>query len=90
MLHIEGQLVPSGAGGSAKMLHHGLQGLLVVGRGGPGPGQDGSVAQRQRGVRHDLVGVDFLLGAQTIANRAGAEGIVEREQPRLDLGNGEA
>ena len=31
-----------------------------------------------------------LLGAEAVAGRAGAVGIVEREQPRLDLGDGEA
>ena len=34
--------------------------------------------------------IDFLLGAETIAGRAGAEGIVEGEEPRLDFRNGEA
>ncbi len=34
--------------------------------------------------------IDLLLRAEPVAGRAGAEGIVEREQPRLDLRNGEA
>ena len=47
-------------------------------------------SQRQRWVGHDQLGVDALLQAQATAFRAGAEGIVEGEQPRLDLGDGEA
>jgi hypothetical protein len=41
-------------------------------------------------VRDDEVGVDVLLDAEPAAFRAGAERIVEREQPRLDFGDGEA
>ena len=41
-------------------------------------------------VGHDELGVDRLLGAEPVAVRAGAEGIVEGEEPRLDLGDGEA
>ena len=42
---------------------------------------------RKRGVAvgDDEVGVDMLLDAEAAAFRAGAERIVEREQPRLDL-----
>ena len=32
----------------------------------------------------------LLLDAEAVADRTGAERVVEREQPRLDLGNGEA
>src|SRR5262249_21463955 len=38
----------------------------------------------------DEVRVDHALRAEPVADRAGAIGIVEREQPRLDLGDGEA
>ena len=36
------------------------------------------------------VGIEEHLRAKPVAHRAGAEGIVEREQARLDLRNGEA
>ncbi len=47
---------------------------------------------RKRGVAvgDDQIGVDVLLDAEPAAFRAGAERIVEGEQPRLDLRNGEA
>ena len=47
---------------------------------------------RKRGVAvgDHQIGVDMLLDAEPAAFRAGAERIVEREQPRLDLRNGEA
>src|SRR3712207_9464132 len=54
------------------------------------PRGDGAALQRQRLVRHDEDRVDPHLVADAVAGRAGAEGVVEREQPRLDLGNGEA
>ncbi len=38
----------------------------------------------------DEVGVEIELGAEPVAGRAGAERVVEREQPRLDLGDREA
>jgi hypothetical protein len=39
---------------------------------------------------HHQPRVEEQLHPQPVAGRAGAEGCVEREQPRLDLGNGEA
>src|SRR5690606_27020799 len=36
------------------------------------------------------IGVEGQLDAQTVARRTGAKGVVEREQPRLDLADGEA
>jgi hypothetical protein len=67
-----------------------IQRLVVIRRGGSRPRRDGAVAQRQSGVRHDEIGVDRLLGAEPVAFRAGAERIVEREQPRFDFSDGEA
>ncbi|CAM5216194.1 hypothetical protein BTHI11S_05192 [Bosea thiooxidans] len=67
-----------------------FQRLAVIGRGRLGPGRDRALLQRQRMIRHDHVRVDPHLVAEAVADRAGAEGVVEREQPRLDLGDGEA
>ncbi len=67
-----------------------FQRLRVVGRGRLGPWADGAVAQRDVLVGHDEAGVDGALAAEPVAGRAGAERIVEGEQPGLDLGNGEA
>ena len=41
-------------------------------------------------VGHDQVGLEAQLGAEAVARRAGAGRRVEREQPRLDLVDGEA
>src|SRR4249919_3425347 len=54
------------------------------------PGRDGTLAQRGVAVGDDEIGVDMRLDAEAAAFRAGAERIVEREQPRLDLRDGEA
>ena len=67
-----------------------LQRLHVIGRGGLRPGRDGAATQRQRVVGHDQRRVDHALGAEPVAGGAGAVGIVEGEQARLDLGDGEA
>ena len=52
---------------------------------GHGPGREGAV-----GVQDDLLRVDLLDHAEAGALRAGALGRVEREEPRRDLGEGEA
>ena len=66
------------------------QRLDVIGRGRFCPRRDRALAQRQLLVGNDEVLVDMLLDAEAAAGRAGAIGVVEGEQPRLDLGNGEA
>ena len=48
------------------------------------------VAQGGAHVGHDQLGVHVELGAEPVAGRAGAVGIVEGEQPGLDFGDGEA
>ena len=67
-----------------------LQGLGVERRGALGPGRDRALVQGLVLVRHDQVGVEGELRAQAVADRAGAVGVVEREQPRLDLADREA
>ena len=66
------------------------QRLDVIGRGRFGPRRDRALAQGRLLVGNDEVLVDMLLDAEAAAGRAGAIGVVEGEQPRLDLGNGEA
>src|SRR5690606_37004050 len=41
-------------------------------------------------VRDHQIRIEGQLDAQAVAGRAGAERVVEREQPRLDLADGEA
>jgi len=68
------------------------QGLkrLGVERGGAlRPRRDRAAVQGAILVGHDQIGVEGQLHAQAIAGRAGAGRIVEREQPRLDLGDRE-
>ena len=54
------------------------------------PWLDRTLGHRLGGVRHDQLRVHQHLLAQAVAGRAGAIGIVEREQPGLDLGQREA
>src|ERR1700727_1189301 len=67
-----------------------LERLQVIRRTRLSPGRDRSLTQRELRVGDDERIVDPELRAQAPAYRAGAERIVEREQPRLDLGDGEA
>ncbi len=67
-----------------------LERLHVIGRTRLGPGRDRALAQREPRVGDDEGVVDPEFRAQAAADRTGAERIVEREQPGLDLGDGEA
>ena len=73
------------------MADQGVQRLSVVGGGVAclGPRRDGTLAQGERRVRHHQVSLELKLRAQTITGGAGAEGVVEREQARLDFLDGE-
>ena len=92
--------VTEGLGQALPRLGHGLaigagerfQRLLVIGRGGAGAGPRGDRAagEAQALVGHDEIGLEEELGAEPVASRAGAVGIVEGEQPGLDLLDGEA
>ena len=62
-------------------LDHGLVEARVAER----PGDERALADRERRVRDEQVGVDLLLGAEARAARAGAVRRVEREDPRLEL-----
>src|SRR5207237_1404742 len=54
------------------------------------PRADRAVMQAAALVVDDQVRVEIQLGAEPVAGRAGAERVVEREQPRLDLRDREA
>ncbi len=92
LLHLLGQLLPRRRHRHLEVLGQRLQRLLVVGRGAArlGPGIDRALLEAQRRVRHDQVGLEAQLGAEPVALGAGAGRRVEREQPRLDLVDGEA
>ena len=84
------QILPLGVEREPVVLAERVQGLDVVGARRFRPWRDRAAAQGLVLVGDDEIGVDVLLDAETAAGRAGAEWIVEREQPRLDLRNGEA
>ena len=52
----------------------------------PVPAADRAAREREIRMRHDALGVEELDRAQAVAARAGAHRIVEREEPRLELG----
>ena len=67
-----------------------LQRLQIIGRTRLRPGRDRAALEALLRVGHDERGIDRQMRAQAPADRAGAVRIVEREEPRLDLGDGEA
>ena len=67
-----------------------LEGLAVIFRAGVRPRRQRALVQAQRRIRHHQFGVEFRLDAEAVAGRAGAERVVEGEQPGLDLVDGEA
>ena len=90
VLRLLRQVLPLGVEREAVVLAERGQRLHVIGRRRFRPRRDRALAQRRVLVGDDEVGIDVLLDAEAAAFRAGAERIVEREQPRLDLRNGEA
>ncbi len=72
------------------MLGDALQRLRVILRGRARPWRDHSVLEAEPLVGDDHLGIEIILRAEPVAGRAGAERVVEREQPGLDLGDGEA
>ena len=67
-----------------------LQGLGVERGRTARPGGDGALVQGLVAVGDDQVGVEGQFDAEAVAGRAGAERVVEREQPRLDLADRKA
>ena len=84
------QVLPFGVERELVELRQRLQRLRVVGARRFRPRRDRAGLQRAVLVGDDQLGIDVLLDAEAAAFRAGAERVVEREQPRLDLRNGEA
>ena len=90
LLDAVGQVLPRGLLVEPVMLRQRVDGLGQVGRLGLGPRHDRALVHRQGRVGHDQAVVEEQLDSQTVTDRAGAERRVERKQPRLDLGDGEA
>ncbi len=90
LLRLLRQVLPFAVEGEFVVLAERQQRLHVIGRARLRPRRDRALAQRALLVGNDQVGVDVLLDAEPAAFRAGAERVVERKQPRLDLGDGEA
>ncbi len=89
LMHMRGQVLPRGARLEVVMLGDGLDGLQEVGRLALAPRRQRAVRELQRGVGHDEALVEEELDPEAVAFRAGTERGVEREQARLDLGDGE-
>jgi hypothetical protein len=68
----------------------GLDRLQEIGRLALAPGRDGAVFEAERRVGDHEAFVEEQLHPEPVAGGAGAEGRVEGEQARLDLGDGEA
>ncbi len=80
-----GELLPGRVRIDSVVLGHRLdQPLPVPGVPDP-PGLQRALGQGERRVRHDQLGVDDALEAETVAALAGAMGRVEGEDPRLQL-----
>src|SRR5262249_52395536 len=84
------QLLPGRVDAELVVPRQAVQRLHVVLRGRVGPRRDGALPQRQLLVRHDELGIKEHGCAEPIAGRAGAIGVVEREEAGLDLVDGEA
>jgi hypothetical protein len=84
------QRVPRRQHVEAELRRQRLELDLVEGRAAPIPRLDRALSQRQLLVRHDQVLVEEQARADAVAGRAGAVRVVEREQPRLHVGEGDA
>src|SRR5690606_9988025 len=84
------QVAPFCAGLEAVMLAERLDRLPVIGRLAPRPRRDRALEQRQPLVGHPQPGIEEELDPEPVAFRTGAERRVEGEEPRRDLGDGEA
>ena len=92
VLDLTRQLLPRRRHVDLVVLRERAQRLLVVGRriARARPRPDRAIAKRDRPVRHHEIGLEFQLGAEAVAGRAGTCWCVEREQPRLDFLDREA
>ncbi len=83
LLHLGWQLVPRRLDIELVVSRERLDELEVVDV-APVPAADRTARKRQVGVHHDPLGIEELLDSQAVASRAGAGGIVEGEQLRLE------
>ena len=92
LLYFLGQLGPGGVHVGVVNLSNATQRLKIIRRrrGGVGPGGDRALGQGFALIGDDQIGVEGHADAETIAGGAGAEGVVEGEQPGFDFINGEA
>ena len=90
VLRLLRQVLPFGVQRETVMFAERLQRLQVIGRTRFRPRRNCAAAQRAFLVGDDQIGIDVLLDAEPAAFWASAKWIVEREQSRLDFGNGEA
>ena len=85
-----GQVAERHRRAEAVVLREAGEGLGVEAGGRVGPRRDRAAVERAAGIGHHEVGIDVEPGAEPVAGGAGAEGVVEGEQPGLDLLDGEA
>ena len=85
VLLLLGQLLPRQLEVDLVAVGDRLDDRLVEARVAERPGHERALADRERRVGHEQVGVDLLLGAEARAARAGAVRRVEREDARLEL-----
>ena len=87
LAEVLGKILPWSRHGLLVVLCHRFECLLVIGRGRARarPGRDGAAIERERVVRHDQVRLEKQFRAEPVAFGAGAVGVVEREQARLDF-----
>ena len=88
--HLFRQFLPGRVHALAEVPGDALQGLRVILRGRMRRRADRTLGEAPALVVHDQVRIEIELGAEPVAGRAGAERVVEREQPRLDLGDRKA
>ena len=86
ILLLRGQLLPRLVEVDLPLVGDRLDHRLVEARAARRPRDERALADRERRVGDEQVGVDLLLRAEARAARAGAVRRVEREDPRLELG----
>jgi hypothetical protein len=90
LLHMGREIFPLGVFVKLVMFGNRLDGLEKIGRLALAPWRERTIIDFESAVRDNEVFVKEKLNAETVAVWACAEGRVEREQARLDLGDGEA
>ncbi len=88
--HLFRQVVPRRVHALPEVPGDAFERLRVILRRRMRPRADRALGEAAALVMDDEAGIEIELGAEPVAGRAGAERVVEREQPRLDLGDREA